>query len=228
MNNTLYKNLLLAKENLKLNIKNKTGIYQLVNLINGKTYVGSSIDLNRRLKEYLNPLYINRNLKKGNSAIMNALLKYGNIKFGIRFLEIIELDPKLSKSEIKSIILTKEQYYINLIKPEYNINFTAGSNFGRVFSEEVKIKMSLAKLGKPGNKKGAILSTKSRILFREKSGMAKGIIMLNENNKELAKFKSIQIASELTGISRNRISRCARGIRKKIMDKGKIFIFKFY
>ena len=228
MNNTLYKNLLLAKGNLNLNIKNKTGIYQLVNIINGKTYVGSSIDLNRRLKEYLNPLYINRNLKKGNSAIMNALLKYGNIKFGIRFLEIIDLDPKLSKSEIKSIILTKEQYYINLIKPEYNINFTAGSNFGRFFSEEVKIKMSLAKLGKPGNKKGAILSTKSRILFREKSGMAKSIIMLNENNKELAKFKSIQIASEITGISRNRISRCARGIRNKIKDKGKIFIFKFY
>jgi hypothetical protein len=87
--------------------------------------------------------------------------------------------------------------------------------------------MSLAKIGKTSNKKGVILSDISRALFREKSGMAKGIIMLNENNEEIAKFKSIQIASELTGISRNRISRCARGIRTKIIDKGKIFIFKY-
>jgi len=34
--------------------------------------------------------------------------------------------------------------------------------------------------------------------------------MLNENNKVLNCFKSIQIASEATEISRNRISRCTR------------------
>ena len=45
--------------------------------------------------------------------------------------------------------------------------------------------MSLAKLGKPGNKKGAVLSLQSRILFREKSGMNKGVVMLNENNEVL-------------------------------------------
>ena len=140
MNNTLYKNLHLAKEELKINIKNKTGIYQLVNLINGKTYVGSSIDLNRRLNEYLNPLYLNRNLEKGNSAIINALLKYGYINFGFRILESIEFESNLSKSERKNITLTKEQYYIDLIKPDYNINLTAGSNFGRIYSEEVKQK----------------------------------------------------------------------------------------
>jgi group I intron endonuclease len=107
MNNTLYKNLLLAKEYLNLKIKNKTGIYQLVNLINGKTYVGSSIDLNRRLNEYLNPFYLTRNLKKGNSAIMNAILKYGYINFGIKILEFIEFNSKLSKSERKFIIINK-------------------------------------------------------------------------------------------------------------------------
>jgi len=34
--------------------------------------------------------------------------------------------------------------------------------------------------------------------------------MLNKNNEILNCFQSIQIASEATGISRNRISRCAR------------------
>ena len=47
------------------------------------------------------------------------------------------------------------------IKPEYNINLKAGSNLGRTYSEEVRQKMSLAKLGKHGNKQGAVLSSES-------------------------------------------------------------------
>ncbi len=179
MNNTLHKNLFLIKDEFKLNYHKKTGIYQLVNLINNNTYVGSSVDLNRRFNEYLNPLYLSRNLKKGNSAIISALLKYGYINFGIRILETIEFEPNQSKSERKSIILTKEQYFLNLIEPEYNINKTAGSNFVRIYFNNVKIKMSLAKIGKFRNKKGAILSEETRILFREKSGMASSITMLN-------------------------------------------------
>jgi group I intron endonuclease len=125
MKNTLHKYLYLAKENFKLNLlsgESKTGIYQLVNLINGKTYVGSSVNLIRRINEYLNPLYITRNIKKGNSAIMNALLKYGYINFGIRILEIIDFYSNQSKSERKSHMLAKEQHFMDLIKPEYNIN----------------------------------------------------------------------------------------------------------
>jgi len=227
MKNILYKNLYLALANLKFSIENKSGIYQLVNLINSKSYVGSSINLNRRLKEYLNILYITRNLEKGNSAILNAILKYGSVKFGIRILEIIEFDSKHSKSEKKSTILNKEQYFINLIKPEYNINLTAGSNLGRIFSTKIRNKMSLAKKGKTSNKKGVILSQESRALFRARSGRALGIQMLNENNEILATFNSIQIAPEETGISRNRISRCARGIRKSIIEKGKIYKFEY-
>lgn len=227
MNNTLHKNLYLAVKKELNRDKNKAGIYQLVNLVNLKTYVGSSVNLNRRLNEYLSLLYVARNLKKGNSAILSALLKYGAANFGIKILELIEFESNQSKSERKSTILSKEQHFIDLIKPDYNINKTAGSNFGRIYSEEVRLKMSLAKKGKPGNKKGAILSYESRALFREKSGMASGITMLNVNNEILSTFKSIQIASEVTGISRNRISRCARGIRIQTIEKGKIYKFEY-
>ena len=34
--------------------KDKTGIYCLVNLINGNTYIGSSISLSGRMRNYLN------------------------------------------------------------------------------------------------------------------------------------------------------------------------------
>jgi len=215
---------IVEKKELKFN---GAGVYQLVNLTNQKSYIGSSVNLKRRIKEYLNPLYIHRNLKKGNSIIMNAILKYGYTNFEIKILETITFDTNKSKSDRKSIILAREQYYLDLIIPEYNINKFAGSNQGRVYSEEIRNKMSLAKKGKPGNKKGAILSEETRSLMKENSGRASGIIMLNKNNEVLAKFKSIQIASDVTGISRNRISRCARKIRKQIIEKGKIYKFEY-
>jgi len=87
--------------------------------------------------------------------------------------------------------------------------------------------MSLAKLEKPGNKKNTILPLKSRVLFRKNSSMNKDVVMLNENNEVLNYFKSIQIASEAIGISRNRISRCARCIRKEIRENGKVIKFKY-
>lgn len=210
-----------------LSLINKPGIYLITNLTNGKMYVGSSAILLRRFKEYANPLYLQRNLERGNSKLLRALLKYGNSNFEFKVLEFIEFDKKFSKSERRIQLLKREQYFLDEIKPEYNINLQAGSNLGRIFSEKVRRKMSLAKLGKAGNKKGAILSDETRALFREKSGMAKAVVMLNENDKVLGYFNSIQLASEALGISRNRISRCARGIRKILIEKGKVFKFKY-
>ena len=236
---------------------NKPGVYLITNMINGKKYVGSSAIMLRRLKEYLNPLYLERNLEKGNSKLLRALLKYGYSNFEFKVLEMFEhpLLPWLKpshkqgtlafscghpgkgqegnlfskplrgkrqmspKAELRMQLLAREQYFLDKIKPEYNINLKAGSNLGRSYSEEVRKKMSFAKLGKVGNKKGAILSAQTRDLMRENSGMNKNIVMLNENDKVLGYFKSIQLASEALGISRNRISRCARGIRKEIREK---------
>lgn len=176
---------------------NKPGVYLITNLINGKKYVGSSAIILRRLKEYLNPLYLERNLEKGNSKLLRALLKYGYSNFEFKILEMFEpLLPTLQgcevrppllpilgyehrRAELRMLLLAREQYFLDKIKPEYNINFKAGSNLGRYYSEEVRKKMSLAKLGKVGNKKGAILSAETRALFREKSGMNKIVVMLN-------------------------------------------------
>jgi len=113
MTNFLYENLYLAKKQLNNDIalpfgldetslknsntsgtylKNKAAIYQLIHLKNRKSYIGSTVDLYRRINEYLNPLYLKRNLKKGNSKILNALLKYGYSNFGLKILEFLELD----------------------------------------------------------------------------------------------------------------------------------------
>lgn len=49
--------------------------------------------------------------------------------------------PTLEYCEL-SVLIEREQYYINLLNPEYNILKTAGSLLGFRHSEETKAKMS--------------------------------------------------------------------------------------
>jgi group I intron endonuclease len=62
------------------------------------------------------------------------LVKYGHSTFKLEILEYCEAD--------RLIILEREQYYIDLLKPEYNILKIAGSPLGYKHTEE-----SLAKIG---------------------------------------------------------------------------------
>jgi group I intron endonuclease len=63
-------------------------------------------------------------------VINRALLKYGYAKFSLEILEYCE----------PSKCIEREQYYIDLFKPKYNILPTAGSSLGFKHSEESKKK----------------------------------------------------------------------------------------
>nr|ATI20437.1 GIY-YIG endonuclease [Juglanconis juglandina] len=105
--------------------KDKVGIYRWVNLINGKTYVGSSGNLSDRFRQYFNIEYLERKVKKDNSKIYNSILKYGYSKFRLEILEYCELD----------ILNEREQYYLDTLNPEYNILKFARSFRGFKHSE---------------------------------------------------------------------------------------------
>jgi group I intron endonuclease len=53
-----------------------------VNNLNGKTYVGSAINLSKRLGSYFNEKELNRNPR----PIQDALLKYGHKNFTLEIL----------------------------------------------------------------------------------------------------------------------------------------------
>lgn len=63
----------LRTTSLKRFCGKKSGIYRWVNNETGKSYVGSAIDLSRRLRQY----YTISHLIKSNTVITKALLKYG-------------------------------------------------------------------------------------------------------------------------------------------------------
>jgi group I intron endonuclease len=77
--------------------------------MSGKSYVGSAIDLSQRLKNYYNISYLEREIKKNNSMIYKALLKYGYSSFKLDILECC--DP--------TVLIDREQYYLDHLKPVY-------------------------------------------------------------------------------------------------------------
>ena len=94
---------LIAKQN-----KGKSGVYRWVHKDSGKSYIGSSSILSDRFRRYFNHSYLSSS-KRGASLICSALLKYGYAGFR---LEILEYCPS-------SIILSREQFYIDKLNPEY-------------------------------------------------------------------------------------------------------------
>jgi len=126
------KNLLLLNENGIWNIitdtgikltenewKNtiKVGVYQIVNNINNKSYIGSTTNLYKRIKRHINDLHKN---KHHSIIFQRAWNKYDKINFRFLILETC--------NNYNCIIL--EQYYKNKINPEYNIAPICGTNFG--------------------------------------------------------------------------------------------------
>jgi group I intron endonuclease len=96
---------IIYKEN-----RNKSGVFRLVNKINGKSYVGSSMSLSKTFSIYYSLGSLKREVK-GSIIIYRALLKYGYSNFSLHTLEYCE----------KDVLIEREQYYMDLIKPEYNI-----------------------------------------------------------------------------------------------------------
>jgi hypothetical protein len=131
----VYGNADLEKSSATIANQKKAGVYRWVNKINGKCYVGSSINLSNRFYYYFNLKAMRLNLKI--SLIARALLKYGYSNFQLEILEYCE----------PSKCIEREQYYIDLFKPEYNILKTAGSKLGSVHSAETRNKISLSLIG---------------------------------------------------------------------------------
>ncbi len=72
-----YENPDIQKDQIYSENKGKSGIYRWKNQINGKSYLGSSVDLYKRLKIYYSNKYMGTQLKRGNSAIYSSIIKYG-------------------------------------------------------------------------------------------------------------------------------------------------------
>lgn len=109
-------------------LKRKIGVYILTNNVNGKQYVGSSSNLYERLQNHFYHLKRNTHI---NSHLQHAYNKYGEKSFTYEIIEYCKLDNQFER----------EQYYIDLLNPKYNIIPSASHSY---ISEETKQKISNA------------------------------------------------------------------------------------
>lgn len=120
-----------------------SGIYALINKVNGKVYVGQSVDIAQRFADH--KYKINRNYH-----ISNAIKKYGWNNFYKIVLEYINVS-ELQNEEIKSTLTKREDFWINYIGEigyiKYNKRSAADSNLGLKMSLETRQKISKAHMG---------------------------------------------------------------------------------
>nr|UYL26222.1 GIY-YIG endonuclease [Cordyceps militaris] len=184
-----YTNPYLQRIKIYKDLQYQSGIYLWTNINSNKKYVGSSVNLTRRLKDYFNSYYLKSELLKNNSLIYKALLKYGYENFRLDILEFC--DPKF--------ILVREQFYLDNLNLEYNTLKTAGSLLGFKHSNETKKKLSGSKLGKPflGNIENSYSNRKSI-----------KIEVKNIYTNEILYFVSIRRTALFLDVHYSYISRC--------------------
>jgi len=175
---TSYNDALSNKNKAITENEGKSGIYQWTHLDSNKSYVGSSVNLGRRLRNYFNTTFISHTTRKL-MVINKALLKYGYSKFKLEILEYCT--PKdLAK---------REQYYMNQISPKYNILKTAYSSLGYKHTEEAlkKVQSNLQKLNLSKSIKVKVtnLETNLSVEFVSLREAAKS---LNTNKTTLKKY----------------------------------------
>jgi group I intron endonuclease len=110
------------------------GVYQITNTVNGHVYIGSSVDVHKRWGRH------QRELRAGthhSAYLQRAWNKYGEDAFSFILCEQCE----------KEHLIEREQYYIDNVKPTYNIAIKAKSCLGVKHTEESKQKMSESKSG---------------------------------------------------------------------------------
>jgi len=114
----IYLNANSQRSELSKELKNKPGIYLWYNKVSNNFYVGSAKDLNNRLARYYRPSEL---IRVKSSLIYRALMLYGHTNFSLIILETCSIKD----------LIEREQYYLNLFTPMYNIlKFAASSKPG--------------------------------------------------------------------------------------------------
>lgn len=202
----------------------EAGVYLISNNVNGKCYVGSTIHLDQRRREHFSKLANNKHI---NAHLQNAYNKYGREAFDFEVLETMDIDDN-----IKDKLLKREQFWIDNLKPEYNILLVAGSNLGYHHTEETKKKISESTTGVKKSEEHAkhiregqsdrVLTEEHKAKLSEaarhrKSPSNHAIISIDG-----VIYNSLKEASEATGVKYNTIQK-----RLKNPNFGNYYYVKF-
>ena len=132
---------LFSPARLKIAYGGRGAIYGILNLLDGKIYIGSAVNFKARWRQHKFDLKHNTHTNK---HLQSAWNRYEELAFEFLILEIV--DNKID-------LINREQFWINLTecyndKNGYNFLFNAGNSLGNKHSNETKHKISNSTKGK--------------------------------------------------------------------------------
>ena len=107
-------------------------VYKILNKVNSRSYIGSSVYFPQRKATHLSKL--RKNIHP-NNHLQNSFNKYGEDNFEFVILETC----------LKENLIEREQYYIDNNFPEYNKRLIAESNLGRTYKMKDEHKYKIGK-----------------------------------------------------------------------------------
>ena len=135
----------------------KTGVYQIRNVINNHCYIGSTTrKFYKRKSEHLKEL---RNGGHHSIILQNAWNKYGKDNLVFEILE--ECSPENC--------IEREQFYLDTLKPKYNIRIIAKNNFGIKHSNKTRKKLSEKQKGCNNSFYGKHHTLETKLILRNLS-----------------------------------------------------------
>ena len=124
----------------KIALSGLAGVYAIICNVTGAMYIGSSINMAKRLVDHVVD-------KDTNVHLQNAINNYGLENFVFVVVEFYEVNPSVSLETNKANLLAMEQKHLDWLftLPEsfrYNFLSTAGSSLGYTHTPETLVKMS--------------------------------------------------------------------------------------
>jgi len=129
-------------------------IYKITNTVTNKIYVGSTKDFTKRKKTHLRTL---RNGTHHCTYLQRSFDKHGDV-FEVSVIKELSEDESLFEFE---------QYYIDTLKPEYNIGSVGG---GDNLTDNPNKKAIIAKITSSTNNRYANMTTEEKRIVYGKSG----------------------------------------------------------
>lgn len=180
-----------------MTIISNIGVYQIRNIITNDIYIGSASRIgkcksesgfHKRFEKHRNSLKLNIH---HSIILQRAYNKYGvsNFKY-----EILANCPP-------EYCIKLEQWFLNILKPKYNIRKIADSNLGSIFSDKTKLKMSNSQKGKINteeSKERMKIAARIRLNDASKMGNNKRIKLNWDKVKNIreSKFKAKELSKK--------------------------------
>lgn len=122
------------KNHIPENIKNKSGIYKILNLVNGKVYIGKTINFRKRYVAYKGA-YKKQDKRKINEYFLNSIKKHKPENFIFSALEVCPID----------LLADRELYWMlfySSTETDKGYNLRMDSSTGMVVHQSTREKIS--------------------------------------------------------------------------------------